>query len=80
MFSICCNSSVKSWRNKKDPRRITKIKLFIHKYILEGINFSSEKKLEKFEKNNVTIALNVLHAKKEKISCLCFKIYHKLFF
>ena len=29
--------------------------------------FSRKKLLEKFEKNNVTITINVLHAKKEKI-------------
>ena len=35
---------------------------------MEGINFPSEKDdWEKIEKNNVIIALNVLHAKKEKI-------------
>ena len=40
----------------------------------EGINYSSQKDdWEKFEKNNVTIALNVLYAKKEKICPLCFK-------
>ena len=40
----------------------------------EGINYSSQKDdWEKFEKNNVTIALNVLYAKKEKKSPLCFK-------
>ena len=39
------------------------------------MNFPSEKDDWKFfEKNNVTIAPNVLYAKKEKyISCLCFK-------
>ena len=38
------------------------------KYNWEGINFPSEKDdWKKFEKNNVTIALNVLYAKKEKI-------------
>ena len=52
---------------KKDPERITKIKPFINKYNWEGINFPSEKDdQKKFEKNNVTIALNVLYAKKEK--------------
>ena len=37
--------------------------------------FSSEKDdWKKIEKNNVTIALNILYVKKEKnISCLCFK-------
>ena len=35
---------------------------------MEGINFPSEKDdWEKIETNNVTIVLNVLHAKKEKI-------------
>ena len=42
---------------KKDPQRVTKIKPFINQYNSE----------EKFEKNNVTIALNVLYAKKEKM-------------
>ena len=33
-----------------------------------------KRSLEKYEKNNVNIALNILYTKKEKeISCLCFK-------
>ena len=68
MFPIRCNSRFKSWRNKKVPQRITKIKAFINKYNWEGINFPSEKDdWKKIEKNNVAIALNVLYAKKEKI-------------
>ena len=48
---------------KKDPQRITKIKPFKNKYNWEGISFPSEKNLwKKLEKNNVTIALNVLYA------------------
>ena len=44
------------------------IKPFINKYKWEGINFPSEKDDWKtFEKNNVTIYLNVLYAIKEKI-------------
>ena len=40
------------------------MKLFINKYNWKGINFPSEKDdWKKVEKNNVTIALNVLHAK-----------------
>ena len=40
------------------------MKLFINKYNWKGINFPSEKdNWKKFEKNNVTIALNVLHTK-----------------
>ena len=47
---------------------MTKIKPFINKYNSEGITFSSEKDdWKKFEKNNVTNALNVLYDKKEKI-------------
>ena len=55
----------------KHAERITKIKPFINKYNWEGIHSPSEKDdWKKFEKNNVTIALN-----KEKIylACLCFK-------
>ena len=67
MLSIHCSSSLKSWRNKKTRRKITKIKHFINKYKWEGINFPSEKDdWRKLEKNNVTIALNVLYTKKEK--------------
>ena len=68
MFSIRCNNHVKLWRNKKDPQRITKITLFINKYNWERKNFHSENDdWIKLEKNNVTIALNVLYAKKQKI-------------
>ena len=52
---------------KKDWQRITKIKPFINKYNWKGINFPSEKDdWKKIKKNNVTIALNVLYAKKKK--------------
>ena len=64
MSSIRCNSRVKSWRNQIRSAKITKIKPFIKKYNWERINFSSEKDdWKNFEKNNVTIALNVLYAK-----------------
>ena len=53
---------------EKDPQRAIKIKPIINKYNWEGIHFPSDKDdWKKFEKNNVTIALNVLYAKKEKI-------------
>ena len=59
---------------KKDLEEIAKIKSLINIYIWEGINFPSQKDDWKiFEKNNVTIALNVLYARKKYISCLCFK-------
>ena len=59
----------------KHAEAITKIEQYINKYYWEGINFTSKKDyLKKNQKNNVTIALNVLYAKNEKnISCLCFK-------
>ena len=53
---------------KKDPQRIIKIKPFINKYNWKGRNYPSEKiDWKKFRKNNITIALNVLYAKKEKV-------------
>ena len=53
---------------KIDPQRIKKVKPFINEYNWERIHFSSEKDdWKKLEKNNVTIAFNVLYAKKEKI-------------
>ena len=83
MLSICCNSGVKLWRNKKRSAKLTKIKTtnitikitktkpFINKYNWKGINVPSEKEdWKKIERNNVTIALNVLYAKKNiYISC-----------
>ena len=53
---------------KKYPQIITKIKPFVNKYNWKGINFSSEKDhWKKIEKDNLTIALNVLYAKIEKV-------------
>ena len=75
MFPICRNSRVKFWTNQKRSNKNEKIKPFINKYNWGGINFPSEKdEWKKFGKNNVTMALNVLYAKKEKnISFLCLK-------
>ena len=53
---------------REEPQRITKIKPFINKYSYYEINYPSEKDNWKiFEQKNVTIALNVLYAEKEKI-------------
>ena len=47
---------------KIDPQRIKKIKPFIDQYNWKGINFPSNKKdWNEFEKNNKTIALNILY-------------------
>ena len=44
------------------------MRLFIGEDNWNGINYASKKDdLKKFEKNNVTCALNVLYVKKEKI-------------
>ena len=52
---------------KKDLQRITKIKRFINKYEWEGINYPWEKDdWKNIEKNNVTVALNILYSKQEK--------------
>ena len=70
---------------KKDLQKRTKIEPFINKYNWAGINFPSEKDdWKNFEKNNVTIALNILSAKKEKNILLMFQnitqIVEKKFF
>ena len=59
---------------KEDPQRITKIKTFTtNKYNKEGINFTSEKDdWENLEKNNLTIALNVLYLKPKIYILLTF--------
>ena len=61
MLLIICYRRIESRRNKKDPQRIIKTKPFMNKFSIR------KRWLEKFEKNNPTIALNVLYAKKEKI-------------
>ena len=67
-FQYAVTAALNNEEIKKDLQRITKIKPFINKYNWEGINFPSEKDdWKKFEKNNVTIALNVLYTKKEKL-------------
>ena len=84
MFSIRCNNRVKSWKNQKRSAKNNKNQT--NKYNYEEINFSPETDdWRKFEKNNVTIALNILNAKKEKI-CSAYVPKHnsnrqkKLFF
>ena len=53
---------------KKGPQIVTKMKPFINKYKWEGRNFPSEKDdWRKYEKNNLTFAVNILYAKTEKI-------------
>ena len=61
-------------KQRKHAERLAKLKTLINKYKWEGINLPSKKDdWEKFEKNNVTIALRVLYVKKEKIYPCCSK-------
>ena len=47
---------------RKDPQRISKIKPFIDQYSWKDIDFPSHRKdWKKFESNNKSIALNILH-------------------
>ena len=56
----------------KTSTKNNKIKLFIDKHNWKGINFPSERDdWKKCEKNNITIALNVLSAKK----MFCFVLH-----
>ena len=67
MFSIHCNSRIKSWKNQKRSTKNDRIKLFLNKYNWGEINFPSRKDdWKKVEKNNVTTDLNVLYTKKGK--------------
>ena len=46
------------------PERISKLKPYINKYNWKGIEFpAGSKEWQKFEQNNKTIALNILHVK-----------------
>ena len=47
---------------EKNPQRIWKLKPYINKYNWEGIDFpAGSKEWQKFERNNKTVALNVLY-------------------
>ena len=59
---------------KKYLLKIIKIKAFIDNYNWEGVNYPSEKDdWKRFDKNNLTIASNVLYVKKEKYILLMFE-------
>ena len=60
MLSICCNSHIRNWK-KSSHQRISKIKNW------KGKKFPSGKNdWKKIEKNNQTIAANVLYTKNKK--------------
>ena len=50
------------------PEKVSNIKPFINKYNWEGINYPSLiDDWKKFEKNNLTISLNILYIKEKEI-------------
>ena len=54
------------------PERVSSIKPFINKYTWEGINYPSKiDDWKTFEKNNPTIALNILCTKEKEICPAC---------
>ena len=68
MLSILCKVALNHEQIKKDPQKITDMNPFKNKCNQKEVNFPSEKDDWKmFEKHNLTIALNVLHPRKEKI-------------
>ena len=51
-----------------ESRRVSNIKPFINKYNWKGINYSSKiDDWKMFEKNNPTMALNILYIKEKEI-------------
>ena len=51
---------------KRNSERVSNIKLFINKHKWKGINYPSKiGGYKKFEKNNPTIALNILYIKEK---------------
>ena len=53
---------------KWNPERVSNIKPFINKYNWKGMNYTPKiDDCKTFEKNNPTIALNILHTKEKEI-------------
>ena len=53
---------------KWNPERVSNIKPFMNKFNWKGINYPSKIDDQKtFEKNNPTIAINILYIKKKEI-------------
>ena len=68
MFQYAATIALNLEEIKRDPQRISKLKPFMNKYNWEGINHPSEKDdWKNIDKNNLTIALNVLYANNKKI-------------
>ena len=54
--------------NEWNPEKVLNIKPFINKYYQKGINYLTKlDDWKRFEKNNLTIALNILYIKEKAI-------------
>ena len=63
-FQITLDDGLNYQNIEKDPPRISKLKSYINKYNWEGIKFpAGPKEWKKLERNNKTIALNILFVK-----------------
>ena len=68
MFQYTVTVALNYKEIKWNPERVSNIKPFINKYNWKGINYSSKlDDWKTFEKNNVTIALNILYIKEKEI-------------
>ena len=67
-FQYAANVALNYEEIKWNPEGVSYIKPFINEYNWEGINYPSRlDDWKQFEKNNLTIALNILYIKKKEI-------------
>ena len=60
-FHNALDDTLNYQNNERDPQKISKLKPYINKYNWEGKEFpAGPKDWKKFERNNETIALNIL--------------------
>ena len=60
-FQNALDDTLNYQNNERDPQKISKLKPYINKYNQEGKEFpAGPKDWKKFERNNETIALNIL--------------------
>ena len=61
-FQNALDDALNYQTTEKTPQRISKLKPYINKYNWEEIDFpAGSKEWQKFERNNKTVALNVLY-------------------
>ena len=66
-FQCVVTVALDNGKIESHPEKVSNIKPFINKYKWTGINFPSKiDDWKTFEKNNLAIALNILHIKKKK--------------